>query len=176
MRFDETKDRAIQEYLETPLEYSVLVQFEARSRERLSYFYQALSHAIVLYNTQPAACIEKAVSIRSQEELYQKVRSTPRLPRVVLRANSQRGQQDQREQDARTSWDPPSESKSYRDTWNTIDYIISGILPSTVEQQDTNRQNKVKRLIEKFENHQYKESILPSGLEPDAENQQVRRI
>ena len=33
MRSHETKDRAIQEYLETPSKYSMLVQFEARSRE-----------------------------------------------------------------------------------------------------------------------------------------------
>ena len=34
----ETKDRAIQEYLETPSKYSILVQFEARSRERPPIF------------------------------------------------------------------------------------------------------------------------------------------
>ena len=32
--------------------------------------------------------------------------------------------------------------------------------------------SKVKRLIEKFENHKHK-GIIPSGLEPDAEDQQV---
>ena len=36
MRSHETKDRAIQEYLETPSKNSILVQFEARSRERLA--------------------------------------------------------------------------------------------------------------------------------------------
>ena len=34
-RSDETKDRAIQEYLETLSKYGMLVQFEASSRERL---------------------------------------------------------------------------------------------------------------------------------------------
>ena len=34
MRSDETKDRAMQEYLETTSKYSILVQFKARSRER----------------------------------------------------------------------------------------------------------------------------------------------
>ena len=34
MRSDKTKDRAIQEYLETPLKYCILVQFEVRPRER----------------------------------------------------------------------------------------------------------------------------------------------
>ena len=99
--------------------------------------------------------------MKTKEELHQKVRLTPRLPRVVLGANSRSGQQDQREQDARSSWDPPSESKSYRETWNNaVDYRIHGILLSTVEQQNTNRQNKVKKLIEKFENRQHKESFL----------------
>ena len=88
------------------------------------------------------------------------VRLTPRLPRVVLRANSQRGQQVLRSQDARSSWDPPSESKSYGETWNNaVDCRIPGIPLSTFEQKDTTRENKVKKFIEKFENHQHKESL-----------------
>ena len=47
-------------------------------------FYQTRSHAVVLHNTLPAACIEKAVCMTTQDELYQKIRSTPRVPRVVL--------------------------------------------------------------------------------------------
>ena len=39
-----------------------------------------------------------------------------------------------------------------------MDYRISGVPLSAVEQQDTTRENKVKKLIEKFENHQHKES------------------
>ena len=70
-------------------------------------------------------------------------------------------EQDQRDQDARSSWDPPSESKSYRETSNNaVDSRIPGIHLSTVEQQDTNRQNKVKKMIEKLENHHHKESCL----------------
>ena len=118
-------------------------------------------HAIVLCNTLPAVCLEKAVCMKTKEELYQNVRLTPRLPRVVHKANSQCGQQDLRSQEGRSSWDPPSESKSYRETWNNaVDYKNPGIPFSTVEQQDTNRQNKVKKLIEKFESHQHKESFL----------------
>lgn len=37
---------------------------------------------------------------------------------------------------------------------------ISGVPLSAVEQQDTHRKDKVKRLIEKFENHPNKESFL----------------
>ena len=39
-----------------------------------------------------------------------------------------------------------------------MDYRFSGVLLSAVEQQDTTREKKVKKLIEKFENHQHKES------------------
>ena len=101
------------------------------------------------------------MSMKTQDELYQKVRLTPRLPRVVLKANSQSGQQDLRSQDARSFWDPPSDSNSYGETCsNVVDYRIPGIPLSTVEQHDTTRENKVKKLIEKFENHQHKESFL----------------
>ena len=112
--------------------------------------------------------------MKTKEELYPKIRLTPRLPRVVLKANSHSGQQDQRDRDVRSSWDPPSESRSYRDTWNNAaDYRIPVIPLSIVEQQDTNRQNKVKKLIEKVREPSA-QGILPSGLEPDAADQQAR--
>ena len=91
-------------------------------------FYQTRSHAIVLHDTLPAFCIEKTVCMKTKEKLYLKVRSTPRLPRVVLKAKSHSGQQDQREQDTRSSRDQHSESKSYRETWNNaVDYRIPGM-------------------------------------------------
>ena len=43
---------------------------------------------------------------------------------------------------------------------NTVDYRISGVPLFAVEQQDTKRENKVKKLIEKFENHKHEESFL----------------
>ena len=131
------------------------------AQERGLQFFQTRSHAIVLYNTLPAVCIEKAVCMKTKEELHQKVRLTQRLSLVVLKANSHSGQQDQRDQDARSFWDPPNESKSYRETWNNaVDNRILGTPISTVEQQDTNRQFKVKKLIEKFETNQHKDSFL----------------
>ena len=99
--------------------------------------------------------------MKTKDELYQKVRLTPRVPRVVLKSNSQIGLQDQCEQDARKSYDQPSRSES---TWetrdNTVDYRIPGVPLSAVEQQDTHRKDKVQQLIEKFENHPNKESFL----------------
>ena len=131
------------------------------AQQRGLQFYKTRSNAVLLYDTLPAEFIEKAVCVRTLEELYQKVRQTRRFPRVVLKSNSQCGQQDLRSQDARSSCDPPSDSKSYGETWNNAsDYIILGIPISIVEQQDTTRENKVKKLIEKFESQQHKESFL----------------
>ena len=145
----------------TPLQNTVHWCNLKLAQKRGLQFYQTRSHAIVLYNTLSTVCIEKAVCMKTQEELYHKICLTPRLPRVVLKANLHSGQQGQREQDARTSCDQPSESKSSWETWNnTVDYRILGIPFSTVEQQDTNREDKVKKLIEQFESQPHKESFL----------------
>ena len=113
--------------------------------------------------------------MKTLDELYQKVRLIPRLPRVVLKSNSQCGQQDPQSQDARSSWEPSSDSKRYGEICdNTVDYRISGVPLSAVEQQDTTRVNLVKKFIEKFENHKHKK-IIHSGLAPDAEDQQVQQ-
>ena len=99
--------------------------------------------------------------MKTKDELFQKIRLTPRVPRVVLKSNSQSGLQDQREQDARTSCAQPSGSKSTWETGiNTVDYRVLGVPLSAVEQQDAHREDKVKTLIEKFENHSNKESFL----------------
>ena len=79
----------------------------------------------------------------------------------MFRSNSQCGVQDLHGQEARSSWDQPSDSQSYGETWNSVvDYRILGIPLSTVEQRDATRENNVKKLIEKFEKHQHKESYL----------------
>ena len=99
--------------------------------------------------------------MKTKEELYHKVCLTPRLPRVVLKPNSYGGLQDQQEQDARISGDLFSGSSSCRETWsNNVDYRTSGIPLSVVEKQDFNRKDKVKTLIQQFENHPNKESFL----------------
>ena len=48
---DKTKDRAIREYVETPSNYSILVQFEARSRERLAILSNAVTCSRPLQDT-----------------------------------------------------------------------------------------------------------------------------
>ena len=102
-------------------------------------FFQKRSHAVVLYNTLLAACIEKAVWMKTQDELIQKVRLTPRVPQVVLISNSQNSQRGLRNQEARSSWDPSSDSESYGETCsNVVDYRISWVPLSAVEQQKYN--------------------------------------
>ena len=124
-------------------------------------FYQTRSHAIVLYNTLLAICIEKAVCMKTREDFNNKVYQSPRLPRVKLKPNLQSGQQDQPHQEARASSDHQSVSGSCGETHNSsIDYRIPGIPHSTVQQQETNRKETVKQLIQQFENHPHKESFL----------------
>ena len=79
-----------------------------------------------------------------------KKRLTPRVPRVVLNSNFQICLQDQRD------WETGS---------STMDCRIPGVFLSAVEQQDTHRKDKVKKLIEKLENHQNKESFLQDFMQ-----------
>ena len=43
-------------------------------------FYQTLSNAIILYNTLPAYCIQKAIKMEAGEIIYEKVYASPRPP------------------------------------------------------------------------------------------------
>ena len=79
-------------------------------------FHQTRSHAIVLYNTLPAICIEKAACMKTKGDLYHKVNQSARLPRVILKPNSQSGQQDQPGQEGRKSSDHQSLSGSCGET------------------------------------------------------------
>ena len=72
--------------------------------------------------------------MKTVDEIYQKVRFTPRVPRVVLNSNSQKGLQDPQNQDARSSWEPSGDSKSYGEICNsTVDHRTSGVPLSAVE-------------------------------------------
>ena len=121
-------------------------------------FYQTRSHAVILYDTLPAECIEKAICMKTEEQLYH--RESVR-PRVVLRANSQCGLQDLPRQEARSSWDTQSDAQSFRETrCNIVDYRVPGISLSAVQQQDEQRQHTVAKLIEMFASHQHKGQFL----------------
>ena len=161
MRLGQAKDRTIQKYLETSSKYNTIGAILKLSQKRGVQFYQTRSHAILLCNTRLAICIEKTVRMKTKEELYHEVYQTPRLPRIILKPNSQNGQQDQPEQEARTSSDHQSVSGSHGETWSgNVDCRVPGILHSTVQQQDTNRKETVKKLTHQFENHPNYESFL----------------
>ena len=110
---------------------------------------------------------------------------SPGLPRVVLTPNSQHGGQDPPNPDARKSTDHQSEERLYRVTCRShledtrrehreesqryqyretcrgnIDYRIPGIPHSLVRQVDTNRREKVKGLIQQFEDHPNRGMLL----------------
>ena len=119
-------------------------------------------------------CLQSSLRcMKTKDELCQKVRLTPKLPRVVLKSNSQCGLQDTHGQEARSSWDQPSDSQRYGETFsNIVDYRIPGIPLSTVEQQDAKLENKVKKLIEMLEKHQHKEQFL----EDSGQTQMINRF
>ena len=77
-----SKNRAIQKYLETLSGYSILVQFEARSTKRTA-IYQTRSNAVILNDTLLAEFIEKAICMKTKDQLYQR-ESVILRPRVVL--------------------------------------------------------------------------------------------
>ena len=46
-------------------------------------FYQTRSNAVILYDTLPAYCISKAIVMKSEEIIYQKVYVSPRPPPTI---------------------------------------------------------------------------------------------
>ena len=56
-----------------------------QAQKRRLQFYQTWPHAIV-YNTLPATCMQRAVCMKTKEELYHRVCQSPRLPRFLYRS------------------------------------------------------------------------------------------
>ena len=130
------------------------------SQQRGLSFYQKRSNAVVLYDTLPAEFIDRAICMKTKDQLYER-ESMILKPRVVLTANSQCDSQDLLVQEARSSWESQKDAESYGETRsNTADCRIPGISTSTVKLQDARRQNNVTKLIEMFETHQHKEQFI----------------
>ena len=99
--------------------------------------------------------------MKTGEEKNSKVSQSPRVPRVVLTSNSQCGRQGLPNPDARKSTDHQGEQSVYRETCRgNVDYRIPSIPHSTVQKEDTNRKETVKRLIQQFENHPCHDSLI----------------
>ena len=58
------------------------VDFQLAQRKRLK-FYQTRSNAVILYDTLPAYCISKAIVMKSEEIMYQKVYVSLRPPPTI---------------------------------------------------------------------------------------------
>ena len=154
------------------------------AQEKGLQFYQTRSHTVVLYNTLLAIRIEKVLYMNTGEEPHCKVYQSPRLPRAVLTPNLHHGRQDPPSPDARKSTDHQREQSVYRETcrsllentrrkhpgesqrWRyrescrgNVEYRISRFPHSTVQKEDTNRKETVKRLIQQFENHPKRDSL-----------------
>ena len=128
----------------------------------------------------------KVENMKTGEDSHCKVHQSPRLPRVVLTPNLQHGRQDPFNPEARKSADHQSEqSAKYRETRRShledtrrkhleesqrgkyketcrgnVDYRIQGIPHSTVQKEDSNRKEIVKILIQQFENHPNRDSLI----------------
>ena len=129
MRLVTSKNRAIQKYLETLAEYGILVHLKLAQQRGLQ-FSQTRSNAVILHDTLPAEFIEKAICMKTKDQLYQR-ESVILRPRV-LKANSQSGSQDLPVQEARSSWESEQDVESCGETRSsTADYRVPGFSIST---------------------------------------------
>ena len=151
---------------------------EARSGERIAILPNTVTYSRSLQHTACDLYIEKVLYMKTGEEPHCKVYQSPRLPRAVLTPNLHHGRQDPPSPDARKSTDHQREQSVYRETcrslledtrrkhpgesqrWRyretcrgNVEYRISRFPHSTVQKEDTNRKETVKRLIQQFENH-----------------------
>ena len=135
-------------------------------------FYQTRFNAVILYDTLSAEFIEKAICMKTKDQLYHR-ESVIQRPRVVLEANSKSGSQDLPAQEARSSWESQQDAESYVGSRsNTADYRIPEKSISTVKLQDVRRQNDVTKMIEMFEKHQHKAQFLKDM----SERQEINRF
>ena len=156
MRLDQAKDRTIQKYLETSSKYGILVQFKARSGEMIAILpntvtcNRSLRHTARrlhwesgMYENEwgalPKGTLNSYIATgNTQSEFAQRSTRSTRPRRKINLGPAQRIEELQ------------------GNLWNNaVGYTISAYF-STVEQQDINRHNKVKKLIEKLESHLHK--------------------
>ena len=97
------------------------------------------------------------------EELHCRIFKSPRLHRVTFVPNSQHVQEDVLVSESRKSDDRENEVHPHRETCGSdhcVDFRIPGIPHFAVEQVETNRKEKVRRLIEQFDSHPHKDILL----------------
>ena len=141
------------------------------AQERGLRFYQTRSDAVLLYDTLPAEYIEKAICMKTGEQLYQ--RESER-PRVALKANSQCGLQDLPSQEARSSLETQSEVRSFWETGcNIVSYRIPGISLSNGSRAGWTKTTNSRQVDREVWIPQV-QGTISSRYEPEAEDQQVQ--
>ena len=172
MRLDETKDRAIQEYLDTSSNTVYWCNLKLTQEKGLQ-FYQTRSHAVVLYNTQPAvrksgmheisggalpksSLNSKIVTGCTQTEFAQ--RSTrPTMPRRKTILGPMKWIEELRGNLEQRRW--------LQNSWHTTFDIRTAEYKSQRQGQEFDRKLREPPA----------QGILPSGLKSDAEDQQVQQ-
>ena len=106
-------------------------------------FGQTRSHAIILYDSVKADCIEKSGSPSRRQIFNQRV-STPRpAPKVVLK-DAWQSKQQQQQQGTQSSSGTPAEEYPF-----TVDLRIPGI-PQDAVLEDQGRRTKIQELVDKL--------------------------
>ena len=145
------------------------------AQEKCLQFYQTRSHAVVLYNTLPSASIEKAVCMKTQEELYQKSslnsKSVTGCTQIELAMRSTRSTMPRRKiilgpikrfEELRGNLEQHCGLQNF---WSTS-FCSRAAEYNTWEQgQEVGREVREPPA----------QGIFPSGLETDAEDQQVQQ-
>ena len=168
MRLVTSKNRDIQKYFQNTVFWCNVKLAQQRELQ----FYQTRSNAVILYDTLLADFIEKAICMKTKDQLCQRERVILR-PRVVLKAYSQSGSQDLLVREARSSWESQQDVERHGETRsNTADYRIRGISISTVILQDAQRHNNVTKLIDMVEKHRHKEQFLQDM----SQKQEINRL
>ena len=124
-------------------------------------FYQTRSLAITFSVTLPAICIDKVICVKTREELHCRMYWSPRLPHVTLVPRLQHVQKDVHVSESRKSDD--REKDLHKGTCGSeycVDFRIPDIPHSAVEQVERSRKEKVRQLIEQFENHPNRNMLL----------------
>ena len=102
MRLVTSKNRAMTKILGIPCQYTVSQRCNLMlAQQRGLPSAHTRSNAVILHDTLPAEFIEKAICMKTKDQLYRR-ESVVLRPRVVLKANSQSGSQDLPVQEARS--------------------------------------------------------------------------
>ena len=168
-RLDETKDRSFQEYLGTPSTYDILLQFEARSNFTKHSHMQSFStthcppYAVRkrMYENEGGAPPKGTLNYKiatgcTRSEFAQRSTRSTRARRKIILGPTQRIEELQGNLEQRrwlqNSWHTPFDSR-------------------TAEYKSPKQGQEVDRKVREPP----AQGILPSGLEPDAEDQQVQQ-